>query len=188
MDLSAQFALAYALTTTAGLRGFLTLFAAAVATHYGWIHPTETFAWLGSIGSIVVLGVFAVLEMLSDKIPAVDHAFHSIYFALRPLAGAILVGTTVHTDNQGELYALMAAGALNSLVVHGSSASVRAASSVTTLGFANPILSFIEDGLAIGGIVLSFIVPVVAAFIAAALVALLILLVGRALRARRATR
>ncbi|HXM18181.1 MAG TPA: DUF4126 domain-containing protein [Candidatus Tumulicola sp.] len=176
MDGASQLALAYALTTTAGLRGFLTLLAAAIATHAGWIHPAPAFAWLGSAGAIGVLAVFSLLELLGDKIPAVDHALHSIYFAVRPLAGAILVGDTVHTGSQTELYLLMAAGALNALVVHGSSAAVRATSTVTTMSLANAPLSFVEDALAIGGIVLAFLAPVLAAVLAALLVAFLIVL------------
>src|ERR1700730_9264213 len=110
LDATTQYALAYALTTTAGLRGFLTLFVASLAVHLGWIHPGATFQWLGSDGTTIVLGVFAVLEVLADKIPAVDHALHTVYFVVRPVAAAILVGATVHTDNLPSLYAMIAAG------------------------------------------------------------------------------
>src|SRR3984893_6661392 len=115
MDATGQFALAYALTTTAGLRGFLTLFAASVAAHYHWIHPSGAFAWLASDTATVILGIFALVELIADKIPAVDHALHAVSFAARPLAGAILVGGTIHTENAGMLYTLMTLGALNSL-------------------------------------------------------------------------
>jgi len=175
LDASGQFALAYALTTTAGLRGFLTLFAASVAAHYGWIHPAGSFAWLGASSTTVILGIFSLLEFGADKIPAVDHALHAVSFAVRPLAAAILVGGTIHTGNPATLYGLMALGALNALVVHSSSASARAASTVTTLGAANPALSFGEDGLAIGGILLAFWHPILAASLALVFVIALLL-------------
>jgi uncharacterized membrane protein len=174
MDAAAQYALAYALTTTAGLRGFLTLFAASVAAHYHWIHPSAGFAWLGADGTVIVLGVFALLEMVADKVPAVDHALHAISFAARPLAAAVLVGGTVNTSNAAELYGLMAAGALNSLVVHSSSAATRAASSATTFGLANPLISVVEDVLTIIGLVVSFAFPILAAILALILVIALI--------------
>lgn len=177
MDTSGQFALAYALTTTAGLRGFLTLFAASLAAHYHWIHPSGSFAWLGSDTTTVVLGIFALIELLADKIPAVDHALHAVSFVVRPLAGAILVGGTIHTDNPGTLYSLMALGALNSLVVHSSSAAARAASTVGTLGAANAPISVGEDATAIGGILLAFLHPYIAAILAAMFV-LVLLVVG----------
>jgi uncharacterized membrane protein len=185
MDAAAQYALAYALTTTAGLRGFLTLFAASVAAHYHWIHPSAGFAWLGADGTVIVLGIFALLEIVADKVPAVDHALHAVSFAARPLAAAILVGGTVNTSNAAELYGLMAAGALNSLVVHSSSAATRAASSATTFGLANPLISVAEDVLTVAGLVVSFAFPILAAILALILVIALIVTAYRIYRNSR---
>ncbi|MBC5805217.1 MAG: hypothetical protein DLM53_02120 [Candidatus Eremiobacter antarcticus] len=179
MDTSGQYALAYALTTTAGLRGFLTLFSVSLAAHFHWIHPAASFAWLGHDSTMIVLGVFSALEFIGDKVPVVDHALHAVSFAVRPVAGAILVGGTVHTDNTGSLYSMMALGALNSLLVHGSSAAARAASTATTAGLANPGMSFGEDAAAVGGIVLAFMHPYVAGIVAAIFV-IVLLLVARA--------
>jgi uncharacterized membrane protein len=170
VDAASQYALAYALTTTAGLRGFLTLLAASIAIHLGWIHPSATFAWLGADEASVVLAVFAVLELLADKVPVVDHALHATYFVVRPLAAAILVGATVHSESQAAVYAMMSAGALNALVVHGSAATARAASSATTLGFGNVVLSVAEDLIAAGGIAVAFGKPLLAAVLCMAFV------------------
>lgn len=185
MDTSGQFALAYALTTTAGLRGFLTLFAASVAAHYHWIHPSGAFGWLGSETAMIVLGVFSLLELAADKVPAIDHALHAVSFAVRPVAGAILVGGTVHTENPGTLYSLMALGALNSLIVHSSSAAARAASTLGTLGTANTSISAGEDATAIGGIILAFLHPYIAAVLAAVFVLTLLVVAIFVLRAYR---
>lgn len=175
MDATGQYALAYALTTTAGLRGFLTLFAASVAAHYHWIHPTGSFAWLASDAATIVLGVFALFELIGDKLPVVDHALHAISFAVRPVAAAILVGGTVHTDHPGTLYTAMALGALNALIVHSSSATARAASTLSTLGAANAPISAGEDATAIFGIILAFLHPYIAAILAAVLVLVLLM-------------
>ncbi|MDQ6768003.1 MAG: DUF4126 domain-containing protein [Candidatus Eremiobacteraeota bacterium] len=177
MDATGQYALAYALTTTAGLRGFLTLFAASVAAHYHWIHPAGAFAWLASDAATVVLGVFALIELIADKIPAVDHALHAVSFAVRPIAGAILVGGTIQTSHPGTLYTLMAIGALNTLIVHSSSATARAASTLTTFGTANTPISAGEDATAIFGIILAFLHPYIAAILAALFVVTLIVVV-----------
>lgn len=180
MDAATQYALAYALTTTAGLRGFLTLFAASVAAHYHVIHPSPGFMWLGADGTVLVLGAFALLEIAADKFPVVDHALHTISFALRPVAAAILVGGTVNTSTPGGLVGLMVAGALNALVVHSSSATARAASSATTFGLANPALSIIEDVIAIGGLIVTFAYPILAAILSLAVVITLIVIGRRA--------
>jgi len=170
LDPTAQYALAYALTTTAGLRGFVTLLVAAVAVHLGWIHPSSTFEWLGSDAATIVLAVFAVLEILADKFPGVDHAMQAVYFVARPVAAAILVGVTVHPSNTAELYAMMAAGGINALIVHGSASTARVASTVSTAGLGNVALSFIEDAVTAGGLLLAFFKPILAAAIALAFV------------------
>ena len=185
MDTTTEYAMAYALTTTAGVRAFLALLVAAVAAHMGWIHLTPQFAWLGSTGSIVVLGIFAILEILGDKIPVVDHALHLIYFIARPAAAAIIVGGTVHTPSHAELIALMVAGALNAFVVHGSIATVRAASTATTLGAGNSGLSILEDVVAVGGGAASVVFPVVAAIVALLFVIALVVAVRWMVRRNR---
>lgn len=179
MDPTSQYALAYALTTTAGLRGFLTLLAASLAAHFGWIHPAPAFAWLGTNGALGILGAFAILEILGDKVPALDHALQFVHTAVRPVGAAILVGGTIHTESHAQLYGLMAAGALNALIVHGSSAAARAASTVTTGGIANPVLSVTEDLIAVAAVALSFVLPVLAAILAFLFVLALILFARR---------
>lgn len=175
MDATSQYALAYALTTTAGLRGFLTLLAASIAVHLGWIHPSAPFAWLGSDWATVILAAFAAVELLADKFPGIDHAMHAAYFLVRPVAAAILVGATVHSASSASLYSMMAIGGLNALLVHGSAATARAASSATTLGFGNLALSIVEDAIAFGGLTLAFSKPIVAAAVALAFVLALVL-------------
>lgn len=174
LDATTQYALAYALTTTAGLRGFLTLLAASIAIHLGWIHPSAAFAWLGSDAATIVIAIFAVLEILADKIPVVDHAMQTLYFVARPVAAAMLVGATLHPDNATELYAMMAAGGLNALIVHGSVSTARVASTAATAGIGNTALSFLEDAVAIVGVILAFFKPILAAILALILVIVLL--------------
>jgi uncharacterized membrane protein len=186
MEATTEYALAFALTTTAGLRGFLALLIASLAAHAGWIHLNASYAWLGSDGASIVLAIFAVLEILADKIPVVDNALHLLYFVVRPAAAAILVGGTVHAPNQSDLIALMVVGALNAFVVHGASAAARAASTASTFGTANATMSFGEDIVALGGGALAIALPLVAGALAVAfLVALLFVVRRMSARARR---
>jgi uncharacterized membrane protein len=171
-----EYALAFALTTTAGLRGFLALL---VAAHLGLLHLNAPYAWLGSDGASIVLAIFAVLEILADKIPVLDNALHVVYFAVRPAAAAILVGGTVHAPNQSELIALMVVGALNALVVHGASATARAASTASTFGAANSTLSVGEDIVALGGGALAIAMPLLAGSLALTFVVVLLVVARR---------
>lgn len=166
MDPSSQYALAYALSSISGLRGFLVLFGAALAAHAGLLHPNSTFAWIGSDSAMWILGGATLVEFLADKIPAVDNAMHALQTITKPVAGAIVAGSVVpgHTDLM--TYVLMAAGATNALAIHGSVAGVRAGSTLGTFGMLNPVLSVIEDVLAVGGVVLALFAPFTAAAIA----------------------
>ena len=184
MDVTTEYALAFALTTTAGLRGFLALLIASLAAHAEWIHLNASYAWLGSDGASIVLAIFAVLEILADKIPVVDNALHLLYFIVRPAAAAILVGGTVHTPNQSELIGLMVLGALNAFVVHGASATARAASTASTLGIANSAMSVGEDVVALGGGALAIAMPLLAGLLAIAFLIVLLFVARRFSRRR----
>jgi hypothetical protein len=168
---ASQFATAYALSTSVGLRPFLTLALAALAIHFGYLHPAMRFNFLGTDGAAIVLGFLAVLEFCADKIPVVDHAVHVIHFAAKPVAAAILVGSMVPDGSTPDVATtgLMALGALNALGVHGGVAALRGASTATTGGLGNPILSIIEDVVAAVGVVIAFVAPFLGAALAVVL-------------------
>lgn len=175
MDAAAQYALAYALTTSAGLRGLLTLAVVSVAVHFGWLHAPDAFVWLGSTTVTIVLVAVALVDFVGDKVPVVDHALHAVNLVVKPAAAAILVGGAVHPHSNTELIALMVLGALNALGVAGASAAIRGTSTATTAGMANPFVSLFEDVVAGVTIVLGFIAP----FLAAALALVLTVMVMR---------
>jgi hypothetical protein len=165
----AQFATAYALSTSIGIRPFLTLALASLAMHFGYLHPSHDFAVLGSDGATVVLAGLAVLEFFGEKIPAVDHALHLVHFASKPIAAAVLVGATDSGLVPGDpayAYAFAAAAALNALGVHAGVAALRGASTATTAGLANPFISLIEDALTALTTILAVLVPLAAAVLA----------------------
>lgn len=177
MDAAAQYAFAYSLTTTAGVRALLALAAVAIAAHVGWLHPPAGFEWLGSTIAMWILIGFAVVEFLADKIPFLDHVVHFVQVAGKPAAGAILVGGSVHAQSHEMLIGLMVAGALNALGIHVAVASMRGASTVTTGGIANPAMSLVEDVGAAIALLVAFLAPFVAAALAIAFTILLVALV-----------
>jgi hypothetical protein len=175
-----SFATAYALSTSIGLRPFLTLALASLAMHFGYLHVASGFAYLGTDGATWLLAGLAVLEFAGDKIPVVDHGLHVLHFATKPIAAALLVGSVLPGSPDGTTLALMGLGAFNALGVHGGVTAIRAASTTMTLGTANPFVSLLEDVAAVGGTFLAIALPFAAAFFAIGLT-LLILLVFRAL-------
>ncbi len=170
MDAS-QFATAYALSTSVGLRPFLTLALAALAIHFGYLHPVMRFDFLGSDGAAIVLGILALIEFFADKVPYVDHMVHVLHFAAKPIAAAVLVGSIIPDGSTPDLATtgLMALGAANALGVHGGVAALRGASTATTGGLGNPVLSLIEDVIAVVGVVIAFVAPFLGAALAVVL-------------------
>ena len=65
------------------------------------------------------------------------------------------------------------------LVLHAAKATVRAGSTATTAGAANPAISIVEDVLVVVAVVLAFVLPLLALL-------LTVLLLGRLVRAARA--
>ncbi|HZT12440.1 MAG TPA: DUF4126 domain-containing protein [Candidatus Baltobacteraceae bacterium] len=183
MDAAAQYALAYALTTSAGLRAILPLALLSGAIRLGLVAPPPAFDWLGSAGATIVLGVLAVVEVLADKIPIVDHVLHFVQVLTKPAAAAILVGGAVHAQSHAVLAALMIVGALNALGVHAVSSSVRLGSTATTAGAANPFISAVEDGAVVVTSITAFFAPILAAAFALILV-LIVVVAVRALYRR----
>ena len=187
---SSGFATAYALSSSIGLRPFLTLALASLAMHFGYLHPSHAFGYLGSDGATWLLAGLAVLEFAGDKIPVVDHTLHVVHFATKPIAAALLVGSAVPATGAPDAgtYALMALGAFNALGVHAGVAAVRGASTATTLGAANPVISLVEDVLAVAATVLAFALPFAGAGLAVLVTVLLVVLARRTLVALRRKR
>ena len=173
----AGFATVYALSASVGLRPFLTLALASLAMHFGYLHPSLGFAYLGTDGAALLLGSLAALEFAGDKIPVLDHALHVVHFATKPVAAALLVGSALPSSGSPEAgtYGLMALAAFNALGVHTGVTALRGASTATTLGMASPFISLGEDVLAIAGTVLAFALPFAGAAAAAILTVLLLI-------------
>lgn len=146
------------------MRAFVTLLAVSLAMHWGLLPaPPHGFAWLASDGALAVLVVAGILEVLGDKVPLVDHGLHVLQTIAKPVAGAMVAGAVVSPGNDPSSILLAVLGGANALAIHGVSATARAASTATTGGLANPIVSVLEDALAIGGILLGWFMPFFAA-------------------------
>ena len=188
MDPAAQYAMAYALSTSAGIRALLPLALLSIATHLGYVHPPSGLHWLGSTTVTAVLIAVAAIEILADKIPIVDHMLHFTQIATKPAAAAILVAGSTHPQHREVLITLMVLGALNALGVHVFTSGVRVGSTATTAGMANPIISTTEDVAATGTTALAFVAPFLAAAAALAMALVIAFVLRRVYRRHRAAR
>jgi hypothetical protein len=77
------------LAASAGLRAFMPLFAAGLASRTLDWELASSMQWLSSDAALVSLGVATVAEVIADKIPVVDHVLDAIHTVLGPIAGAL---------------------------------------------------------------------------------------------------
>jgi hypothetical protein len=157
------------------------VFVGAVA-RYGGIPAPDVLQWTATDTGFLLLLVATFVEVLGDKIPAVDHALDVGATFLKPAAGLILPVALLQDLSPMAAWTLgIAAGAPIALGVHATKAGTRMASSATTVGIGNPIISFFEDALALLILVASLIAPVLAVLV----VGVLLVTVVRALRRMR---
>jgi hypothetical protein len=176
-------ALAIALAASAGLRAWLPLLLAGGLARLGVLDLGPSFQFLASNKALIVFGVATIIEIVGDKIPAVDHALDLVGTPLRPAVGALLAASVLGTvsDPLTALVLGTAVGAPTALVPHAAKSALRAASTAVTGGMANPLLSLVEDAVSIVTFVAAILVP---ALVVCALGATLFL-AARWLRRRR---
>ena len=109
---------------------------------------------------LISVGVLYVVEFLADKFPAVDHAWDAIHTFVRPAAGA-LVGWAATSNEIPQGWVMLASAVAGgaALTTHAAKASLRVASTATTAGAANPILSLVEDVFAFVNAILAILLP-----------------------------
>ena len=157
------------LAAASGLRAFLPPFLLGLLARLGWIPLRPEFDLLASTPALVILGTAVVAEILGDKVPLVDHALDLLGTLLKPAAGAFVLAAAV-TDLgmlPAALLGLLAGGG-TALTVHVAKSGLRLASTGTTSGLGNPLLSIGEDLLAL-------VATLAAVFIPLLLIAVLVL-------------
>jgi hypothetical protein len=172
MDLAAsglilsQIAMGIGLAACAGLRAFLPLLLLGAAGRFEWVSLSPAFEWLASTPALIVA---VVTEILSDKVPVVDHSLDVIGGVLKPVAGTVLAASVLTdlTPLQSTVAGLVVGGGAAGLV-HLTKAKVRLFSTVTTAGLGNPVLSIAEDAMSFIGSIIALIMPVLLLLVIAA--------------------
>jgi hypothetical protein len=171
------------LSATCGFRVFVPLLGLSIANHAGYLPLSHGFEWLGSWPATIAFGVATVVEICAYYIPFVDHLLDTI-----ATPAAVVAGTIVTASMVGELSPLLRwpiaviAGGGVAGVIQGSSVIARAASTTTTGGLGNPVVSTGELVASIVGTIVSIVLPIIAII----LVALLMIFIFRRIFRKRA--
>lgn len=150
------------LAAPAGLNAYIPLLVLALADRFStYVTLDAPYDVISSFWGITVWLVLLSIELIADKIPGVDHANDLLQTAIRPAAGAVLVmAESASADAAGinPVVALLL-GLVTAGTVHGAKASVRPAITVTTGGIGNPIVSMLEDVVAVVTSIIAILLP-----------------------------
>jgi hypothetical protein len=183
------------LSAACGLRVFLPLFIAAIATRAGALVVGPEFSWLGSNAAIVLFGTATVVEIVGFLVPWVDHVLDLLAAPLAAVAGAILMTSQlvslapsaegaaamplIHPAVAWSLGIIIGASAASG--VEAASIAGRLSSSVLTIGWLNPIYGMFETGLALVFSLITIWLPMLAGIVVLMFLPLLLLAVWRIL-------
>jgi hypothetical protein len=171
----------FGLATAAGLNAYIPLLALGLLSRFtDLITLPHGWAWLENGWVMTIVAVLLVVEVVADKIPALDSINDAIQTFVRPTAGGIVFGsgTAAQTSAvadpgafaQSGQWIPVAIGVVTALVVSLTKSTVRPAANVATAGMAAPVLSTVEDVTSVGLVFLAILVPVLVLVAVVALV------------------
>ncbi len=133
------------LATAAGLNAYIPLLVAGGLAHFGVIQLTSPYNLLAGWPALTILAVLLVIEIVADKVPAVDSVNDVIQTVIRPASGAVLFAGALDSYGEWGQAVGLIAGLLTAGSVHAAKSSVRPVANVGTAGVAAPVLSVVED-------------------------------------------
>jgi hypothetical protein len=163
MDILLGIFSAFGLSASAGLNAYIPLFIVGLLAHYTDLiklqSPWDTLAnpWI-----LILLGVLLIIEMLADKVPAINHINDLIQTIVRPAAGAIAFAASANVITDVHPVLALACGLLVAGSVHAAKAlAVRPAVTATTGGAGNVPVSILEDIVSTVVSFLSILLPII---------------------------
>lgn len=147
MDLLTGIFTAFGLSASAGLNAYIPLLLVGLLARYtNMINLSQPWDTLANPWIILMLCVLVIIEMLADKLPAVNHINDLIQTLIRPTAGAIAFAASANVITEVSPVLAMAAGLLVAGTVHVAKAgALRPAVTATTGGVGNIPVSIAED-------------------------------------------
>ncbi len=180
METLLSICLGIGLSAACGFRVFVPLLVINVASLTGHLTLAHGFEWLGSYPALMAFSVATVLEIAGYYIPWLDHLLDTMATPAAVVAGTIVTASVV-TDMSPFLKWTLAviAGGGAAGVIQGGTVLTRGASTATTGGLANPVVSTVELAGAVGTSILAIAAPVIAVVLFLGLVFIVVRLLRR---------
>lgn len=155
--------LGIALAASVGFRIFVPFFVLSLAAHFQIIPLNENWQWVSSEIAMITLGIATIVEIGAYLIPWVDNILDTIAIPLAAIAGtAIMLSTVSDFDPFFTWILAIIAGGGTATAIKSSTSTTRLASTATTAGIANPIISTIETGTSVLLSIMAVFIPVIA--------------------------
>jgi hypothetical protein len=150
------------LASVAGVRAFVPLALFSLFARLGFIVEPDILSLQIGWTAVLVLSALAVVEIMLDKVRALDPVFGYVMIPIRMVAGAVLVAAVYEPGtffgDAGAVPGLVAGGGV-AAVVAGLKVILRPASKRPSAGVSTAFLSAMEDFVAVSGGVVGLFVP-----------------------------
>jgi len=187
------------LAAAAGLNAYIPLLLLGLAGRFlDVVTLPAGWAWLENEWVLGILGVLLIIEMVADKIPAVDTVNDWIQTIVRPSSGGIVFGTGATSETaavtdpasffESNQWVPIVVGVVIALAVHLMKAGARPALNALTFGLAAPVASVAEDISSVVLSILALLAPVLVILALGALIVGFVVLFRRTAAKRRAKR
>lgn len=189
----------FGLASAAGLNAYIPLLSMGLLDRYtNLVHLPAGWSWLSNGWVIAIVAILLLVEIVADKVPALDSVNDTVQTFVRPTSGGIVFGsgtaaqTAAVTDpadfaRTGQ-WVPVAIGVVTALVVHLTKSAVRPAANVATAGVAAPVLSTLEDVTSAGLTFVAILIPALVVVVLIALIWAAVWLLRRRRRRQSATR
>jgi hypothetical protein len=170
----------FGLATAAGLNAYIPMLLMGLMGRFTNVINLPTgWSWLENGWVLGIVAALLIVEIVADKIPALDSVNDTVQTLVRPTSGGIVFGSgtaaqTAAVSDPGEFassgqWVPVVVGVVTALVVHLTKTAVRPAANMATGGVAAPVLSTLED---LTSMSLSFIAILVPALVLIVVIAL----------------
>jgi hypothetical protein len=187
------------LAASAGLNAYIPLLTVGLIGRFtDVVDLPEGWRWLENPWSLSILAVLLAVEVVADKVPAVDSINDVLQTVVRPTAGGIVFGATATSDATtvtdsghtfgGGAWVPIAVGVVLALVVHGGKAVARPVLNTFSGGLAAPVVSTVEDAASLSLSLVALLVPALVVVVLVGFIAFFWWAIRRVRRARRAKR
>jgi hypothetical protein len=185
----------FGLATAAGLNAYIPMLSMGLLDRYTTlVNLPHGWDWLANGWVIAIVAVLLVVEIVADKVPALDSVNDAVQTFVRPTAGGIVFGSgtaaqTAAVSDPAEFartgqWVPVVIGVVTALAVHLTKTAVRPAANVATAGVAAPVLSTIEDFTSVGLTFIAILIPALVLIVLIALVGAAVWLLRRRRRRR----